>query len=126
MPLVSHLMPEVFRNPLAYRPRRFERGSAAKSPEANRLIGFGGGMHRCIGVNFARLEMKVVLALLARRYDMELPDPPRPAGGTVTRWPAQTARVRYAVRDAAQGEPAPAAAAAVPAGAGTGGWPFSR
>ena len=39
-PCVSRPIPEVFRNPLAYRPRRFERGSAAKSPEANRLIGF--------------------------------------------------------------------------------------
>lgn len=70
--------------------------------------------------------MKVVLALLARRYDMELLDPPRPAGGTVSRWPAQPARVRYAVRDAAQGQPAPAAAAVVPAGVATGSWPFSR
>ncbi len=123
-PCVSHLMPEVFPNPLAYRPRRFERGSAAASLEANRLIGFGGGVHRCIGVNFARLEMKVVLALLVRHYDMELLDPPRPAGGTVTRWPAQPARVRYAVRAAAPGRPAPEAAAVVPAEAATGGCPF--
>lgn len=39
-PCVSRPIPEEFRNPLAYRPRRFERRSAAKSPEANRLIGF--------------------------------------------------------------------------------------
>lgn len=124
-PCVSHLMPEVFRNPLAYQPRRFERGSAATGPEVNRLIGFGGGVHRCIGVNFARLEMKVVLAALARHYDMELLDPPRPAGGTVTRWPAQPARVRYAVRAAAPGHPAPAAAAVVSREAATDGCPFS-
>ncbi|MDE0125778.1 MAG: hypothetical protein OXN97_14485 [Bryobacterales bacterium] len=49
--------------------------------------------------------------------------PPRPVGGTVTCWPA---RVRYAVRDAAQGQPVPAAAAVVPAGVATGGCPFSR
>ena len=118
-PCVSHLMPEVFPNPLAYRPRRFERGGVAASLEANRLIGFGGGVHRCIGVNFARLEMKVVVALLARRYDMELLDPPRPAGGTVTRWPAQPARIRYTVRTATR-KPA----AAVPKATATDGCPF--
>ena len=123
-PCVSHLMPEVFRNPLAYRPRRFERGSAEAGPEANRLIGFGGGVHRCIGVNFARLEMKVVLALLARHYDMELLDPPRSAVGTVTRWPAQPARVRYAVRTAPEGKPAPAASATGSAEAAIAGCPF--
>ena len=125
-PCVPHLMPEVFRNPLAYQPRRFERGGAATGPEVNRLIGFGGGVHRCIGVNFARLEAKVVLALLARHYDMELLDPPRPAGGTVTRWPTQPARVRSAARAAACGQPAPEADAVVSAEVATGGCPCPR
>ena len=123
-PCVSHLMPEIFPDPLAYRPSRFERGSAAASLEANRLIGFGGGVHRCIGVNFARLEMKVVVALLARHYDMELLDPPRPAAGALTRWPAEPARVRYAARTAAPGLQAPEAEAVIPTEAAPGGCPL--
>ena len=123
-PCVSHLMPEVFPDPHAYRPRRFERGSAATSLEANRLIGFGGGLHRCLGVNFARLEMKIVLALFARHYDMELLDPPRPVSGAASaRWPAQPARVRYAARAASPPRPATEAVSAHTVAA-TGGCPF--
>lgn len=122
-PCVSHLMPDVFPDPHAYRPRRFERGSASASLEANRLIGFGGGMHRCLGVNFARLEMKIVLALFVRRYDMELLDPPRTVSGTSARWPAQPTRVRYAARTAAPPRMATEAVAAHPVAA-TGGCPF--
>lgn len=113
-PCVSHLLPETFPHPHAWRPSRFERGAGANL-EANRLIGFGGGVHRCIGVNFARLEMKVVLALLVRRYDLELLDPPRMTGGALTRWPARPARVRYAPRAAGRARPAPAAVAAAAA-----------
>ena len=120
---VSHLMAEVFPNPLAYRPRRFERGNAAESLEANRLIGLGGGMHRYIGVNFACLETKVVVALLARRYDMQPLDPPRLAGGSQTRWPT---RVRYRVRIAAPGRRAPEAAAVMPAEAAPGSFRLRR
>ena len=63
------------------------------------LIGFGGGMHRCAGVNFARMEMKVLVAVLLQHYDMELIDPVRPIAGAGTYWPAQPCRVRYRKRD---------------------------
>ena len=112
-PCVSHRMPEVFADPHAYRPSRFERGGAGAALEANRLIGFGGGVHRCIGVNFARVEMRIVLAMLVRHYDMELLDEPREASGANTRWPAQPARVRYAVRAAAQQTTRPAVPAEI-------------
>lgn len=114
-PCVSHRMPEVFPAPHAYRPSRFERGAGA-AMEANRLIGFGGGIHRCIGVNFARVEMRIIAAMLVRHYDMELIDEPRDAVGETTRWPAQPARVRYAVRsDVRQAVRSAPAAAVAPA-----------
>ena len=111
-PCMSHRMPEVFQDPHAYRPGRFERGTAGAALEPNRLIGFGGGVHRCIGVNFARVEMRIVLALLVRHYDMELLDEPRVSRNQTTRWPAQPARVRYALRRGV-----PAAAPSPPTGA---------
>jgi sterol 14-demethylase len=93
-PWVAHQLPDVFRDPQRYDPDRFgpER---AEDKRRYSLIGFGGGTHRCAGVNFAYLEMKVVLALLLRHYDLELLDPnPVPISGGVTKWPS-TARIRY-------------------------------
>jgi sterol 14-demethylase len=104
-PSVSHRMPEVFPNPHAYCPRRFDLGTGEGSAETNRLIGFGGGLHRCAGVNFARLEMKIILTMLCRHYDMELLDAPRPISGTMTYWPAQPCRVRYRKRVAPTEQP---------------------
>ncbi|MBH69374.1 MAG: cytochrome P450 [Rhodospirillaceae bacterium] len=94
-PCVSHRMPEVFSDPHAYNPLRFGPDSPEGSTDVNRLIGFGGGIHRCLGVNFARLEMKMILAMLVDHYDMELLDKPEPISGTLTQWPKEPARVRY-------------------------------
>ena len=60
------------------------------------LVGFGGGVHRCLGVHFAYLEMTVVLARLLQWFDLELQDTdPRPVAGPKTKWPASPCRVRY-------------------------------
>lgn len=97
-PSVSHRMTETFTNPDAYDPTRFDPENPAAQIESNSLIGFGGGMHRCAGVNFARMEMKVVLAVLLQHYDMELLDEVKPIAGAGTYWPAQPCRVRYTKR----------------------------
>jgi sterol 14alpha-demethylase len=66
------------------------------------LIGFGGGIHRCVGVHFAYLEMKVILTLLLQRYELELIDPdPPPIPGQKTKWPQSPCRVRYQAQRAA-------------------------
>ena len=98
-PSVTHRMTETFTNPDAYDPERFNPENPAAQIESNSLIGFGGGMHRCAGVNFARMEMKVVLAILLQHYDMELIDEARPIAGAGTYWPAHPCRVRYRKRD---------------------------
>ena len=96
-PAISHRMDEVFEQPEAFCPHRFESGEAEKIT-SNALIGFGGGVHRCAGVNFARMEMKVLLAVLLRNLDFELIDEPRPVAGATTYWPKQPCRVRYRKR----------------------------
>ena len=115
-PSVSHRMSETFTEPDRFNPERFnaERGDA--QIESNSLIGFGGGMHRCAGVNFARLEMKVVLAVLLQHYDFELLDEVRPIAGAATYWPAQPCRVRYSKRDRGAAKGADVAALAKAAG----------
>ncbi len=94
-PSVAHRMPAEYPDPDRYRPDRYLDNPRA----AQNLIGFGGGTHRCLGVHFAYLEMKVVLTLLLRRYHLELVDlDPQPVPGTKTKWPRSPCRVRYRLR----------------------------
>lgn len=94
-PSVSHRMADVFPEPDRYVPERF---SPDRDESRNRhsLIGFGGGVHRCAGVNFAYLEMKVALTLLLQHYEFSLLNTsPQPVSGAMTKWPASPCRVGY-------------------------------
>jgi sterol 14-demethylase len=98
-PSVTHRMTETWVEPDRYNPERFNPERDDAQIESNSLVGFGGGVHRCAGVNFARMEMKVVLAVLLQNYEMELVDEVKPIAGAGTYWPAQPCRVRYRKRD---------------------------
>lgn len=115
-PSVTHRMTETWKNPDAYDPERFNPANPEAQIESNSLVGFGGGVHRCAGVNFARMEMKVILAVLLQHYEMELIDEVRPIAGAGTFWPAQPCRVRYRKRDRGQAAGAYVAAMAKAAG----------
>ncbi len=115
-PSVSHRLEETWKNPDAYNPERFNAASDDAQIQSNSLIGFGGGMHRCAGVNFARMEMKVIVAILLQHYDLELLDEVKPIAGAGTYWPAQPCRVRYKKRDRGAAAPADIAAMAKAAG----------
>jgi sterol 14alpha-demethylase len=94
-PSVAHRLPAEYPDPDEYRPDRYLDNPRA----AQNLIGFGGGTHRCLGVHFAYLEMKVVLTLLLHRYRFELVDlDPQPVPGNKTKWPNSPCRVRYQPR----------------------------
>jgi sterol 14alpha-demethylase len=115
-PSVTHRMTETWIEPDAYNPERFNADNPDAQIESNSLVGFGGGMHRCAGVNFARMEMKVILAILLQHYDMELIDEVKPIAGAGTYWPAQPCRVRYKRRDRGSAAGADIAALAKAAG----------
>jgi sterol 14alpha-demethylase len=94
-PWVTHRLPDEHRRPDEFWPQRFTAGHEGKL-ERRALIGFGGGLHRCLGVHFAYLEMKVILARLLQHYDFELIDTdPRPVPGMHTKWPDSPCRVHY-------------------------------
>ena len=91
---LSHRLPEQYPEPDAYRPDRFTPGGVPK----HSLIGFGCGVHRCLGSHFAYLEMRVVVTMLLRHYELELLDEPVPVRGAGTKWPQSPCRVRYRAR----------------------------
>jgi sterol 14-demethylase len=89
---LSHRRPETFPQPEEYRPDRYQQDPKARAE----LVGFGGGLHRCLGIHFAYLEMAVVLTMLLREFEFELTGPPpRAVPGQATKWPASPCLVNY-------------------------------
>lgn len=66
---VTHHRADLWPEPHVYRPERFLDGD---TPPADRFFPFGGGRRACIGMAFARSEMRIVLATLLARADMRL------------------------------------------------------
>lgn len=97
-PETAHNIPEVFRNPQMYDPLRFSPDRMEDNKKFS-LIGFGGGVHRCAGVNFASLEMKLIVVKLLQNYNITLIDKnPKPKHGLETKWPESPCRMRYSKR----------------------------
>jgi sterol 14alpha-demethylase len=76
-PSVAHRLPEWFHEPERFDPLRFSPERAEDRQHRFALIGFGGGVHKCAGMNFANSEMMTITALLFRQFALELrtPDP---------------------------------------------------
>lgn len=73
-PYATHRHPDFWPNPERFEPDRFEAGLekyARRHPYS--YFPFGRGPRQCIGTNFALLEMKLALAVIARRYTLSLP-----------------------------------------------------
>jgi cytochrome P450 len=59
---LMHRRPDVYPEPEAFRPERF----VETPPGTYTWLPFGGGIRRCLGAQFAQMEMKVVLSTLLR------------------------------------------------------------
>ncbi len=68
-PMITHRMPEIYPDPNRFDPDRFAPPREEDKRYPFSLVGFGGGSHTCIGLELAKLEMKVFLATLLRQYD---------------------------------------------------------
>jgi retinoid hydroxylase len=68
-PVLTHLLPEIYRDPDLFDPDRFAPPREEDKKQPFSLIGFGGGVHGCLGIEFANMEMKVILATLLEKYD---------------------------------------------------------
>lgn len=68
-PMLTHRLPELWSEPDRFDPERFAPPREEDKQHPFALVGFGGGVHGCLGFEFAQMEMKIVLATLLRRYD---------------------------------------------------------
>jgi len=69
-PAVASRMESVFARADAFEPERFgpERNEQ-KTPFA--YLGFGGGLHQCMGQQFGLLQVKTIMSVLLRNYRFE-------------------------------------------------------
>ncbi|ALF53279.1 cytochrome P450 [Nostoc piscinale CENA21] len=97
--LMTHNLAEIYPEPERFDPERFspQRQEHKKYPFS--LIGFGGGPRVCIGMAFAKMEMKIVAAHLLRSYDWEiLPNQSLASVRIPTNRPKDGLRVRFQPR----------------------------
>ncbi len=66
-PTLTHDDPNLFENPGEYRPERF----LEERPSNYAYIPFGGGVRRCIGAAFARMEFMAVMERMLERFDLQ-------------------------------------------------------
>jgi len=67
-PFVTHRRPELYEEPDRFQPQRW----LTLKRSTYEYLPFAAGPHRCIGADFAMLELKVVLALLLQRYRLAI------------------------------------------------------
>jgi sterol 14alpha-demethylase len=98
-PTVSMRLKSSFANPDVFDPDRY-----APPREEHKLpyayLGFGGGMHSCMGQNFAFVQVKTILSVVLREYDIEMVAPDLPAIGydDMVVGPKGDCRVRFTKR----------------------------
>merc|ERR1711979_94631 len=70
-PTVGMRIPESFTDPNRFDPDRFGPGREEDKKSMYTYTGFGGGMHSCMGQNFAFLQVKTILSILFREYEIQ-------------------------------------------------------
>ncbi|MCH2185033.1 cytochrome P450 [Myxococcota bacterium] len=74
-PAVSNRLSECFQDPESYDPSRYEAGRE-EDAQIFAWIPFGAGRHKCVGAQFALIQLKTILMTLLLDYDFELSQPP--------------------------------------------------
>lgn len=64
---LMHRRADIYREPLEFKPERFLGGADAG---AYTWIPFGGGVRRCVAASFAQLEIKRVIEVVLREFDL--------------------------------------------------------
>ncbi|WP_298920707.1 cytochrome P450 [uncultured Roseobacter sp.] len=89
-PGVTMLSPELYTNPTKFDPDRFGPKRVEDRSHKFAWTPFGGGAHKCIGMHFSTLQVKLFMATLLRKNRIHLPGRapvwqrmpiPKPKGG---------------------------------------------
>lgn len=72
-PTVNHRLQDTWAERLDFNPDRYLHDNPAAG-EKFAYIPFGAGRHRCIGENFAYVQIKIIWSTMLRLYDFELVD----------------------------------------------------
>lgn len=70
-----HRHPVFWPQPERFRPERFRSGVTAASPHRFAYAAFSAGPRQCLGNEFAKLEIRLVLAALMQRYRVQFAAP---------------------------------------------------
>jgi cytochrome P450 len=89
---VLHRLPDIWGDPAVFRPERWDPVDGQKVP-AGAYFPFGGGPRMCIGMPFAQLEARLLLATILQRYSPQLVP-----GYPVVPRPRVTLRPKYGVQ----------------------------
>lgn len=73
-PLHTHFMPSLWTDPERFDPLRFSPERAEHKRHRFGYVPFGGGVHKCIGMRFAELEVRTLVAHALQRYRFYVPE----------------------------------------------------
>ncbi len=71
--MANHRDPRFYANPDVFDPERFSVERAEDKAHRMAWMPFGGGVHKCIGLYFAGMEIKTILHNLLRDYEWSVP-----------------------------------------------------
>ncbi|EAR10580.1 cytochrome P450 [Reinekea blandensis] len=69
-PIHNHYLPEYWTSPDTFDPERFSPERAEDKQHPYLFAPFSGGVHKCIGLHFAEMEIKVILFHLLQRFQI--------------------------------------------------------
>ncbi|MBM7365782.1 cytochrome P450 [Gordonia hydrophobica] len=71
--LINHRDPQYYSHPEMFDPDRFSPERAEDKGHRMAWTPFGGGVHKCIGLYFAQMQIKTVMHHLLRNYEWSVP-----------------------------------------------------
>jgi sterol 14-demethylase len=74
-PSISNRIPEDFPDPDAFVPARYLEGREEDRANPWTWIPFGAGRHRCVGANFAMMQLKAIFSVLLVNWEFEAAQP---------------------------------------------------
>ena len=71
-PLFTHYMEDYWSEPTKFDPERFSKERAEDKKHFFQWVPFGGGAHKCLGLNFAEIQTKLFLFHLLTNYQIKV------------------------------------------------------